>query len=381
MKNSELDNQNRWPLNVFFFKLSDTYHLFNFANMKFTKLIYVPIIGSFLLLHIFKKMVLVNLADRWVRYNIGLRFNSSVMWLLILPIEVSIVTTIYLFVFGHLQKEDPYLIDIKLLISFSPWLGYLFTTPLNNYIVVKSLHKILKINTGITFSSDFIPYYNSEIVNSFNWLKNLEKVSNKKMDKYFFSEELKSINQKEITTNYFNSELIDRIEHYTIYLGRLISIPIKTIYYTRNQNYEKYSKKNFLFSWLFNYFTFIGLITQKAINDKIILLSKRLTKIIILNWFLDILFTVSLLVFLCSIFSSYSYLSSLENPDNAKQIVFVSSGARYELVDVILHFVYAFIFTFGYTIVSLIRNSYVKKYAIIIAQKAYLRNYPQNIIK
>ncbi|PAF54710.1 hypothetical protein [Mycoplasmopsis agassizii] len=381
MNNSDLVNQNNWPSNVFYFKLSDTYHLVNFANMKFTKLIYVPVIGTFLIFHLFKKMVLTNLADRWVRYNIGFRFNVSVGALMGLAIPISGVTATFLFIFALLKKEDPYLIDTKLLITFSPFLANLIITPINNYIVIKNLDKILCIDKNLVFEPDFIPYYNSKINNNFNWLKNLEKVSNKRTGKYFFSEGLESINQKEITTNYFNSELIDRIEHYTIYLGRFGGIPIKTVYYTRNQNYEKYYKRNLLFSWLFNYFTFIGLITQKAINDKMTLLSKRLTKIIIWNWVLDILFTVSLLVFLCSIFSSYSYLSSLENPDNAKQIVFVSSGARYELVDVILHFVYAFIFTFGYTIVSLIRNSYVKKYAIRIAQKAYLRNNPQNIIK
>ncbi|PAK21458.1 hypothetical protein CJJ23_01545 [Mycoplasmopsis agassizii] len=381
MNNRDLENQNNWPSNVFYFKISDTYHLVNFANMKFTKLIYVPVIGTFLIFHLFKKIVLANLADRWVRYKISLRFNLSVGALMGLPIPISGVTATFLFIFALLKKEDPYLIDTKLLITFSPFLANLIITPINNYIVIKNIDKILSVDKNITFNHDFIPYYNSKINNNFNWLKNLEKVSNKRTGKYFFSEELKSINQKEITTNYFNSELIDRIEHYTIYLGRFVSIPIKTIYYTRNQNYEKYYKKNLLFSWLFNYFTFIGLITQKAINDKMLLLSKRLTKIIILNWALDILFTVSLLVFLCSIFSSYSYLTSLQNPENAKLAVFVSSGAKYELVGVILYFVYAFIFTFGYTIVSLIRNSYVKKYAIRIAQKAYLRNYSQNTNK
>ncbi|WP_371246545.1 hypothetical protein ACA758_00825 [Mycoplasmopsis agassizii] len=336
--------------------------------MKFSKLIYLPIVGTFLLMSLFQKMVLVNLVDRKIRVQakgkIGLLLTLP--WVL-LPFLITVIGLI-LFLMNPSEKL---FIEIKVVIMLVPAMFLIpYSSAMSGFIIF-NLSKILKLDKYIKFSPDFKPYKNSEIIDNNNYFKNLWNIRNKKLNRYFFSESLKSVQSNEITSNYTNSNVDEKLE-YTIDMSLKIPFAPKVRFYdSRSDFYERFQDFTFPFSYLFNYFSFLGALIQKSINDKLISLSKKISMLVALNWVLDILISTSFFIFLVSIYTSFSYLDNISNTSDLNNLTTVPSGAVYEIKSIILHYVYSLIFIIIFAVISILRNRIVKNIAIKWCQLAY----------
>ncbi|WP_371246547.1 hypothetical protein ACA758_00835 [Mycoplasmopsis agassizii] len=355
-----------------FYRLSDQYHLQNFAKMRFTSLIYLPVVGTFLLMWLFQKLVLVNLVDRKVRIQAKGRFGS----ILVLPWFLFPLITVIL---GLIMFLNPLYADwfaeTKVLIMLLPWLLIVIYSPGMNSFMIYRFNWIMRIDRNIKFPEDFKPYRNSEIVNNQKYFEKLWGVKNKKQTRYFFSQDLSSIHTTETTTNYTNSD-VDEVMEYSIDMKPKIPFAPKIrLYNSQNDFYERYQNTSFPFAYLFNYFSFLGSLSQKAINDKLIDLSRKLSRLVTLNWFLDLLISISFFVFLTSIYTGYSYIPSLSNSSNLDNLILVPSGAIYEVKSIILHYVYCLIFILSFASMSILRNIIVKNIGLKWCQKEYLSNF------
>ncbi|PAK21457.1 hypothetical protein CJJ23_01540 [Mycoplasmopsis agassizii] len=354
-----------------FYKMSDQYHLLSFADTKFTKLIYIPLIGTILFLSLFKRIVVVNLVDRGLRYKYarGMSLRLLIHWILFIPITIAI--TLLLFIWPVTRFEM--LFEWKLLYISIPFLVAIVSSPFLVLYVVKNIAKILEVDKNIKFASDFKPYRNSQILNNENYFKILAKSINKKQTMYFLSESLESKNENEVSVNYTYSKVDDVIE-VTPYIGGPLN-PLSYVKYktSGNQQLEKSLNKSFPLSNLFNYFNFLSNLNQKAINDQMINLSKKIVKLVTINWIIDVLISLGLFIFLSSIYTSFSYLPSITN--TTENISLVSTGVLYEVKNIILHYVYCLIFVISFAGLSIVRNWYVKTLAVKWCQQEYLRNF------
>ncbi|PAF54709.1 hypothetical protein [Mycoplasmopsis agassizii] len=355
------------------YKMSDQYHLLNFVNTKFTKFIYIPLIGTLLFLSLFKRMVVVNLVDRGLRYRYSraISLRLSMHWVLFIPITIAIILLLFIWPVTRLEM----LFEWKLLYISIPFLVALVSSPFFVLFVVKNIAKILEVDKNIKFASDFKPYRNSQILNNENYFKILAKSVNKKQTTYFLSENLKSINENEVSVNYTYSK-VDEIREVRPYIGDPLN-PLSYIKYKTswNQQLEKSLNKSFPLSNLFNYFNFLSNLNQKAINDQMINLSKKLSKLITINWIIDVLISLGLFIFLSSIYTSFSYLPSIPNTTDIENISLVSTGALYEVKNIILHYVYCLVFVISFAGLSIVRNWYVKTLAVKLCQQEYIRNF------
>ncbi|SMC15968.1 hypothetical protein SAMN02745179_00175 [Mycoplasmopsis agassizii] len=344
-----------------FYRLSDQYHLNKFLQTKFSWLIYLPIVGTFLLISLFQKQVLVNLIDR----KLISKGKTKFMIFLALPFIVfALITMILAFILFLHPNLSIWTVESRIWILLFVDLFLLFWSSATNRIVIQNLASVLNIDETIDFPDDFEPYFNSQIIDNGKYFKNLYSSRNKRLNRYSLSENLKSIHEVEINSDYRKSLFADKKEY------KLWDENKATL--SRFTKSDKKKDLSIPFSWFFNYFSFVGTLNQKAINDKKISLSKKLNNLILINWIFDILVTISLFVFLSSIYTGFSYLQNLSGASDLNNTVLVSNDFIYNVNDVILHWIYFLLFVLSFSVVSLFRNIIVKSVAIKWCTKEYL---------